>query len=69
MFSSIFITSFLGVSKKLKNRKKITEKTDRFSFGFISLKQKKPNRTQTKKNPIQTEKNRAKLKKPVFVLK
>jgi len=40
-----------------------------FGFGFISLKPKKSNRTQTRKKPSETGKNRAKLKKPIFVLK
>jgi hypothetical protein len=35
-----------------------------FGFGFISLKLKKLNRTQTKKNQAKPEKNRTKLKKP-----
>jgi hypothetical protein len=39
------------------------KKTDRFSFGFISLKSKKPNRTQIEKKPSQTRKNRVKQKK------
>jgi hypothetical protein len=55
---------------KKKNKKNRTVKKNRlkfwknrpvwFSFGFISLKSKKPNRTETKKNP---EKTRAKQKK------
>jgi hypothetical protein len=72
--------------KTEKTRKKITEKTElwkkpikilkkpigsvRFGFGFISLKPKKPNPTQTEPNwknqaelkkPSQTGKNRAKI--------
>ena len=42
---------------------RILKKTDRFSFGFISLKPKKPNRTQIEKKPSQTRKNRAKQEK------
>jgi hypothetical protein len=46
------------------------KQTGRFGFGFISLKPKKPNQTQTeknrKKNQAKTEPNRF---KPVFVLK
>jgi hypothetical protein len=66
-------------NRKKNNRKNRTVKKNRlkfwnnqpvrFGFGFISLKLKKPNRTQTKKtgkNPSQTGKNRA---SPVFVLK
>jgi hypothetical protein len=53
------------VKKKLIKPIRILKKTDRFGFGFISLKLKKLNRTQAKK----TEKNRAKPKKLVFVLK
>jgi hypothetical protein len=40
------------------------EKTGQFGFGFISLKLKKSNQIQTKKNqtkPKKTRKNRAKL--------
>ena len=46
------------------------EKTDRFVFGFISMKPKKPNQTQNEKNRAKLEtnranqKNRAKQKKP-----
>jgi hypothetical protein len=40
---------------------KIFKKTYQFGFGFISLKPKKPNRTQTEKN---REKNRAKPENP-----
>ena len=44
------------------------KKTDRFGFGFISLKPKKPNRIQTEKKnqskPEKTEQNWAKPKKP-----
>jgi len=39
------------------------KKTGQFSFGFISLKPKKPNRTQTEKNRAKSAKNRAKPKK------
>jgi len=39
----------------------IFNKTDR--FGFISLKLKKPNRTQTEKNRARLKKNQVKLKK------
>ena len=59
-------------NRKKNNRKNRTVKKNRlkfwnnqpvrFGFGFISLKLKKPNRTQTKKtgkNPSQTGKNRA----------
>jgi hypothetical protein len=72
-----------------KNQKKNNQKNRlkfwnnwpvRFGFGFISLKPKKLNRTQTGKKPSQTRKNRAKLEKtepkpnqtwfePVFSLK
>jgi hypothetical protein len=55
------------------------KKTGQFSFGFISLKPKKPNRTQTEKNRAKSAKNRAKTEpnrknepnkfEPVFVLK
>jgi len=60
----------LGVRKKIKKSIKLKKpknktektqpwkKTSRFDFDFISLKPKKPNRTQT-------EKNRVKLKKPI----
>lgn len=37
------------------------KKTDRFGFGFISLKLKKPNGTKPRKKPSQTGKNQAKL--------
>jgi len=43
------------------------KKTDRFGFGFISLKPKKLNRTQTEKmgkKPSQTEKTKQNQKKP-----
>jgi len=45
-----------------------------FDFGFISLKPKKPNRTepkpsQTRKKPSQTEKTEPNRFEPVFVLK
>jgi hypothetical protein len=46
--------------------KKNFGKTSWFGFGFISLKLKKPNQTQTGKKPNQTGKNQA---KPVLVLK
>ena len=51
--------------KNLIKSVKILNWLVRFSFGFISLKPKKPNRTELK--PSQTEKtklNRAKPKKP-----
>jgi len=46
---------------------KILKKTHRFCFDFLSLKLKKPNRTQTK-NPSQPEKTEPNLEL-VFVLK
>jgi len=45
-------------NRKTEKIEKITEKTDRFGFGFISLKPKKPNRTSTGKNqakPVWTD--------------
>ena len=49
------------------------KKTGWFGFGFISIKLKKPNLTQTKKNQKKIEPNRKKTKpnrfEPVFVLK
>ena len=66
-----------------KNRLKFWKNRPvRFGFGFISLKLKKPNRTQTEKNRAKLAKNRVKPEKtepnrktkpnqfePVFVLK
>jgi len=55
---------------------RILKKIDRFDFGFISLKPKKPNRTQTEKKPSQTGKKPSQTEKtkptqfePVFFLK
>jgi hypothetical protein len=51
------------------------EKTNWFGFSFISLKLKKPNRTQTKKTRAKPEKSSQTKKpsqnrvKPVFILK
>jgi hypothetical protein len=65
--------------KKKTKKTKLWKKTSWFGFGFISLKLKKPNWTQTKKTRKKTETNRKKTKpnrknraKPVwtgFVLK
>jgi hypothetical protein len=44
-----------------KNRLEFLKKLTDLVFGFISLKLKKPNRTQTEKNQAEPGKNRAKL--------
>jgi hypothetical protein len=55
--------------KPIKSNKILKKPTGsvRFGFGFISLKPKKPNQTQTKKKlekkPSQTRKNQAKTQK------
>jgi len=55
----------LNRDKKLIKPIKNFEKTGQFGFSFISLKPKKSNQTQTRKNQTKPEKNRKNRAKPV----